>query len=124
MSEARVLIVDDEQAIRETVCDMLDMLGISAMAVENGEQAVETVTDNPNRFNLILLDYSMPGMGGEAAYGKLSEISPNTPIYIFTGYGDSDETKRLIDQGAFGLLPKRFRLDELQNVLNTHSIVS
>ena len=83
VKKARVLVVDDEQVIADTLARILDLNGYEASAVYTGTAAVETAkTTQPD---LIISDVVMPDMNGIEAAIKIREIVPNCKILLFSG---------------------------------------
>ncbi len=119
MAEQQLLIVDDEEAIRDTLKEMLDIFGHSCDAVENGEIAVEQISTNPDLYKAVFLDLYMPGMDGLETLEELRKHAPELPIYIISGSDRETLDMEFKEKGATGLLPKPFRINELQKILET-----
>ncbi len=109
----RVLVIDDEAPIRSALEDMLVDEGHEVRTAPDGRQGLEILTCW--RPDVILLDLSMPVMGGvafrEAQLG-LSEDLRDVPVIALTGARDPDEQARQV--GAVAVLPKPFDLDDLE----------
>ena len=104
---ARLLIVDDNEANRELVSHLLAALDMDMAFATSGEDAI--VAAGVDRFDLILMDIRMPGMGGEAAMGQIrAGGGPNAevPILAFTADVDGQATERLLGAGFDGHVPK------------------
>jgi len=88
-----ILFVDDEEIIIETGKEMLEYLGYSVETSINGAGALDLFKNNPQKFDLIITDMTMPGMNGDVLSRKILEIRPDIPIIICTGYNPQiDET--------------------------------
>lgn len=105
-SNLRVLLVDDDQAVRKAVSSVLQRLGCSVTACEDGPEALEQAGSRPP--DLVLLDLDMPGMTGRACLKALKELVPGTPVIICSGSAQLDEFPQ-----ADGALQKPFSLTEL-----------
>lgn len=81
-----VLIVDDEEAIREAVEDILSLYGVPVIAAANGEQGLALFSAHKATIGLVLLDLTLPGLKGEAVFFHLRELDPGVPIIISSGY--------------------------------------
>ena len=117
MGNKNILLIEDEDILRETSKAMLISLGYSVITAENGEVGLKVFKDNNEQIDLIILDMIMPVMGGREAFTKLREIDPNIPIIICSGFtkdGDADYLKK---NGADMFIHKPFRLAELSNIV-------
>jgi len=83
--EGRILLVEDDEDVREITKMMLENQGYIVVSAENGEKALEIYNDS---FDLVLTDITMPVMGGEKLIEKLLEINPQIKCLAMTGYSD------------------------------------
>lgn len=104
-----VLVVDDEEMIRETATQMLERRGFSTLAAADGEQGIELLRQNADRVRAVLIDHSMPRMSGLDALQAMRQIVPGLPAIVITGYRDA------LDQydEADTILQKPFSLKDL-----------
>ena len=119
MSETniRVLLVDDQQLIRDGIVSLLSLQpGIEMIgAAENGTQACELVADlQPD---LILMDIRMPGMDGIDATAKIHADYPNIRILMLTTFDDEDYIVRALRAGACGYLLKNLPASDLAQAI-------
>ncbi len=113
-----VLIVDDEQKMREIATRMLEYLGYSATSVASGEVAVAFLKDNS--VDLVLLDMLMePGMNGCQTYEKIIAISPGQKAIIASGFSESDDVKTTLKLGAGSFIKKPYTMAQLGKALKT-----
>ena len=103
-----VLIVDDEEIVRETASTILRRGGYSVTLARDGMEAIEQVRANPALFDLVLLDLNMPGPTGEETLRQLRAIRPSMPVLAFTGFSESEVASRLGGQAFAGVLHKPF----------------
>lgn len=103
-ARSRVLIVDDELAVRLTVRELLRRAGHNATAVASGEEALELVQSQP--VDLALIDLVMPGMGGVELMRRLQEISPDTVLIVLTARGSMETAIEALRLGANDYLTK------------------
>jgi two-component system, NtrC family, response regulator PilR len=108
---AEILIVDDDDVIRETLCELLSSQYVCE-AADNAEQALAKLQEK--RFDLVLTDISMPGLTGLDLLEKVQNLHPKTPVIIISGVSDQDQAHRLIGLGAFDYLQKPFRLEVVE----------
>jgi putative nucleotidyltransferase with HDIG domain len=107
----RVLIVDDEEAIRDVVAAMLGAQGYECSACSNGREAVETV--QKKTFDLVLSDLVMPEMDGMAMLERLREFDPDLPVVMVTAMHDVSTALEAIRKGAYDYLLKPFDKNQL-----------
>ncbi len=110
--EARILLVDDDSAVREVTSTILEGLGYVVIEAGSGGAALEIL--EAQRVDLLLADYAMPGMNGmETALAAL-QIAPDLPVLFVTGYAD---LAALREVGEHRIVQKPFREDELERKL-------
>jgi len=105
---ADILVVDDDDVIRETLCELLSA-DYSCETAKTAELALKKL--EAQRFDVVLTDISMPGLSGKDLLNRVVELYPGTPVIIVSGLSDQDQAESLIDRGAFEYLLKPFRLE-------------
>lgn len=110
MPDSRILVVDDEPQLRCVLKSMLSALGFVVADAESGEDAVAKVREE--RFDLILLDVNMPGMGGLETCRSIREKS-EVGIIMLTVRGRSQDKIEALNAGADGYVTKPFDVNEL-----------
>ena len=108
-----VLVVDDEADIRDLLGEILPRYGYKVSCAENGEKALELFRNDPHAFDCILLDLSMPGMGGYRCLEEMLRIHPEAIVVIASGYAKDDTVHRALKLGAKDYLEKPYRTDVL-----------
>jgi len=116
-----VLVVDDEEPVRVTAAQMIIFFGFEACEAESGQRALELLRDGERRFDLVLLDLTMPGMDGFATFNAIRELRPDQPIVVFSGYSEQDAKQRFAGKNLNGFLQKPFSVDTLCVVLRRFS---
>ena len=113
MSKERstVLIVDDERSIRVSLRTILSGLGFEIVEAARGEEALSLA--RTARFDAVLLDINMPGMGGIDVCRVMRRNSPQLPIVMLTVQGSEDRKVEALDAGADDYITKPFQLREL-----------
>jgi DNA-binding NtrC family response regulator len=106
-----ILVVDDDDVIRETLFELLST-DYSCQTAATAEEALAKL--QTQRFNVVLTDISMPGLSGKELLAKVVELYPGTPVIIISGHSDQDQAQSLIGQGAFDYLLKPFRLEVVE----------
>jgi DNA-binding response OmpR family regulator len=102
--KAKILVVDDEPTVRESLDEILRLEGYNVVSVENGELAVRTLQSES--FDLILLDLKMPGMDGIDVMRLATKISPDTKIILLTGHGSMESAVEALRHSAHDYLIK------------------
>jgi len=113
MSEkARVLIVDDEEVVRETLMNFMDVLGYQSVAVATGEEAV--VEMRKNAYDLVLTDLFLPGMDGIDVVREIKAINANTVVVVMTAHGSIQAAIDSIREGAYDFISKPFDIETIR----------
>lgn len=115
----RVLVAEDHPTNRSLLLSMLDILGVQARAVEHGEDAVRAMATG--EFDLALLDWEMPLLGGAGAATAIRALGGKVgtlPLICMTGRPDTSAQAAWRQAGMNDLLPKPFRLSQLNDILN------
>ncbi|MEO0094310.1 MAG: sigma-54 dependent transcriptional regulator [candidate division WOR-3 bacterium] len=115
MERHRILVVDDEEIMRSSLCDWLNEDGYIAEAVENGYKALELV--KKEEFDLAIVDLKMPGMDGIELLKQLSVIRPKLPVIIITAYATIDSAVTAMKEGAADYIVKPFNPEEISLVI-------
>ena len=89
--QARVLLVDDEPLLRRTTGRLLKLMGCTVEEASTGAEAIAQVSAKPGQFDVVLMDLTMPEMGGYEATRRLAVISPGLPVVISSGYSAADD---------------------------------
>jgi len=112
-----ILVIDDEFLIRHMLTDIFTTVNFQVVTAGDGADGLDKFAQQPEGFNLVVLDMVMPVMGGEQAFYRIREINPNQKILICSGYNNLEDVQAMIQSGAVGLLPKPFNLKELFSVV-------
>lgn len=118
----RVLVMDDEAAIRELTSELLATMGYAVTAVPDGAEALKTykhAMQSGENFQAVILDATIRGgMGGVATIERLRDLDPNVTAIICSGYSDEAALAEFLSYGFRAALPKPFTRRELATVLN------
>jgi CheY-like chemotaxis protein/nitrogen-specific signal transduction histidine kinase len=107
-----VLVVDDEPIVRAVARIALVEQGYEVLEAGNGKEAVSMVREHGARLGIVLLDVSMPVMGGEQAFGEIRVLRRALPIAVMSGHAEADVVERFPDP-VDGFLAKPFRGDQV-----------
>jgi PAS domain S-box-containing protein len=108
-----ILVADDEESIRSLVCSVLEETEYTVETAADGAEAVERLRELGDAVKLVLLDLTMPVLGGVEAAAELRRVAPEIPIVAMSGYGDIEVMQRFSQVGVIDFLPKPFSPDQL-----------
>jgi two-component system response regulator PilR (NtrC family) len=115
MIEDKILVVDDEQSMREFLDIMLKKEGYKVSLASNGEEVLKYI--GKDIFDLVLLDIRMPKMDGITVLRKIKSTSPETVVIMITAYDSSDTAIKAMKEGAYDYIPKPFKIDEIKLII-------
>ncbi len=113
----RVLVIDDEETVRQVSANVLRALGFEVDLAIDGVEAVKMFTGKPGAYTLVLLDLTMPNMDGEETYRQLRQISPAIRVILMSGFNKVDAINRFTGKGLAGFVQKPFELETLATEL-------
>jgi PAS domain S-box-containing protein len=113
------LVVDDEEGVREVAARMLEEIGFETLTAVDGRDALELMAQVGDSLTVVLLDLSMPRMGGQETFRRLREIRPDLPVVLMSGYTTQTVAPQFADAGpgAMIFLQKPFLAEDLTSVL-------
>jgi two-component system cell cycle sensor histidine kinase/response regulator CckA len=105
-----ILLVDDEESLRDLGQEIFSEFGYQTLTVSNGEEALEVYRQLRTRIDLVVLDINMPGMGGMKCLQELITLDPEVKVIIASGYSGDAQLKDMLDSGALAYLTKPFNM--------------
>src|ERR1039458_5545260 len=114
-TKGKILIVDDELVVRDSLGKWFTSEGYTARSVGSGREALEVL--GQASFDLALLDIKMPGMDGIELQARLKEADPDLSVIIMTGYGSVDTAVQALKRGAYDYITKPVDPDELSHLV-------
>lgn len=112
----RILIVDDDPLILETICYFVTSFGYDCDTAGSGQEALDILTRE--KFQIIISDIVMPGMNGMQLLKKVKKLHPKIGVIIVTGYAENYSYSDVIRAGAIDFISKPFQKDELEAKLD------
>ncbi len=113
----RILFVDDEEALVDSSRRMLERIGYTVVASNSGEEALELFQSNPDSFDIVITDTTMPNMTGVQLSEKLLKTCPDIPIIICTGHSNLIPEEKLDDTGIRECVMKPFEMREMAEAI-------
>jgi two-component system nitrogen regulation response regulator NtrX len=108
---SKILVIDDEKAIRNTLKEVLEYEKYEVDLAEDGPRGLEMFS--ANSYDIVLCDIKMAKMDGIEVLGKIAETSSDTPVVMISGHGNIDTAVEAIKKGAFDFLEKPLDLNRL-----------
>ena len=112
-----MLLVDDDQTVIAVGKQMLETLGFRVLTAVDGTEALEMFRIHLHEIVCIILDLTMPHLGGEETFRELRKLSAVIPVIMSSGYNEQDVTQRFAGKGLAGFVQKPYTLDALQAAL-------
>ncbi len=111
--EGTILVIDDEDVVRTMAGEMLTPERMTVLTAGGGAAGLVLYKQRRADIGLVLLDYSMPEMGGEETFKELRKLNPDVPILLSSGFGQEEATRRFKGLGLTGFIQKPYRLATL-----------
>jgi PAS domain S-box-containing protein len=118
----RVMVVDDESMVLEMMGDLLEGWGLEVTLKASGVEARQAFDAEPQRYDLVLTDQTMPRLTGLELARQIHDARPGTPVILYTGYGEEISDAQLASAGVRALARKPVEPAELLQLLKTHLI--
>src|SRR5512142_2650578 len=115
-TRGRILIVDDELVVRDSLGKWFSSEGYAAQPVPSAREALETIQQR--EFDIALIDIKMPGMDGMELQARLKEADPDLTVIIMTGYASVETAVQALKRGAYDYITKPVDPDELSHLVS------
>jgi PAS domain S-box-containing protein len=116
-SAGGVLLIDDEETIRNVGGEMLEALGYKVFIAGNGLEALALYEEKKKEIDIVVLDMVMPDMSGGETYDRLKEMNPGLKVILSSGYSMNDQTCKIMERGCNGFIQKPFNMNDLSRKL-------
>jgi CheY-like chemotaxis protein len=117
----RILVMDDEEFVRDAVMSLLEYLGYETEAAEEGKVALEKykmAREDGHPYDAVIMDLTVPGgMGGKDAVVELKKIDPDARVIVSSGYHNDPILANYRDYGFNGVVPKPYQVEDLGRVV-------
>jgi len=113
MGTGTILVVDDEEIVRKTAKAALERYGYTVILAGDGKIGVDALIERKGEVSLVLLDMTMPVMGGEEAFRKIRMISPHVRVLLSSGFNEVEAIRRFTNKGLAGFIQKPYTSVEL-----------
>jgi two-component system cell cycle sensor histidine kinase/response regulator CckA len=113
-----ILLIDDDQDVCRVASEMLTRLGFKVITAAHGREGLEIFKTRAGEIDCVLLDLTMPEMGGEEAFRELRRLRRDVRVILSSGYNEQDVTQRFVGKGLAGFIQKPFTMGKLQVVLS------
>ncbi len=113
----RLLVVDDEPALRSSAKQVLEHLGYQVTLAENPQSALEAFRSDPAQFAAVITDLTMPGMTGIVLAGEILRLRQHVPILLVTGFGGELTIEQVRSMGIHSMILKPLTLQSLANAV-------
>jgi PAS domain S-box-containing protein len=113
-----ILIVEDEEVIRDSLTIFLTQIGYRIFTAPDGFEAIEAFRNNHEGIDIVLLDLIMPRMGGEETFYELRAIDPGIKVIISSGFARDTNAMKLLEDGAVAFIQKPYKIMEVVKIIN------
>ncbi|MCE5273691.1 MAG: response regulator [Deltaproteobacteria bacterium] len=122
MAKGRILVMDDEELIRDVVSSMLEYLGYEVELSSNGQEALQKYSEalqGEKRFDMVIMDLTIPGgKGGKEVIRELLELDPAVKAIVSSGYSNDPVMSNYTEYGFKGVVNKPFKIEDLAKALD------
>ena len=114
-----ILLVDDQEPVRDVAKDMLEALGYDVITAADGLEGVSRYRDLWRGIDLVILDMIMPNMSGTDCFRRIKEINPKARVVLSSGYSMDGAIQDVMNEGILAFIQKPYRLEDLSRVVGT-----
>jgi two-component system, cell cycle sensor histidine kinase and response regulator CckA len=108
-----ILVIDDEDMLRDVLKEVLEMVGFSALFASSGREGIQLFEENRNRIQLILMDILMPEMSGLETHKEIKALDPDMKFIFMSGFPDKDALSLRELVGEYVFVKKPFSVKEI-----------
>jgi CheY-like chemotaxis protein len=108
-----LLLIDDDAEIRELAAEMLAEEGYKLILASDGFEALDIYRKTGSQIGLVILDFFLPVLDGDAVFDELRAINPNINVVLSSGFAEQDKVSAMLAQGLGGFIPKPYTREKL-----------
>jgi len=112
-----ILLVDDQEPVRDVCSAMLRNLGYRVVTASDGREGLAYYRDAWRNIDLVIVDMVMPVLGGPECFRGMKEINPDVRAILSTGYSLEGAVQEIMNEGVLGFIQKPFRMDQLSQIV-------
>jgi CheY-like chemotaxis protein len=116
-TQQKILVVDDNEMIRDLLERMLIHLGYKVAMAKNGQEAIDMLREDAAQFDIIIVDLIMPKMDGLACFDEIKSLNPDIPVIISSGIDESVNKASLFSKGVSAYLAKPSTIEKVKETL-------
>jgi len=116
-TQTNILVIDDDQTIRDGCSRILSKSGWSVISAENGQKGLDEIRNPRGEIDVVLLDLMMPGLSGMEVLEQSLQTNPTLLVIVITGYATVESAVEAMKRGAYDFVPKPFTPDQLRIVV-------
>ncbi|MFO7601151.1 MAG: response regulator [Candidatus Desulfacyla sp.] len=117
MGKGTIQFIDDEEGVLDVTKQMLENMGYRSLTAKSGREAIEVYKEHWSEIDMVILDMTMPDMGGGETFEKLCNINPGIKALLSSGYDLNEEVSEILARGFKGFIQKPFTMRELSEKL-------
>jgi len=114
----RILLIDDQETVRDVCSAMLETLGYKVSTAADGREGVECYRRFGEDIDLVIIDMIMPNLGGRDCFREIKAMNPGVRAILSTGFGMDGAVQEVMDDGIAGFIQKPYRLEELSHTVS------
>ena len=115
---AKIMVVDDEDVVRELVSDMIGSLGYEVIGFADPKKAIDYYKKNHEYISVVFLDMIMPGLNGRETFFLLKKINRDIKSVILSGFSLNEDIEKILEEGCYAYLKKPVKVDALEKTLD------
>jgi len=114
----RILLIDDQETVRDVCSAMLETLGYKVSTAADGREGVECYRRFGEDIDLVIIDMIMPNLGGRDCFREIKAMNPGVRAILSTGFGMDGAVQEIMDDGIAGFIQKPYRLEDLSHAVS------
>ena len=121
INKNKILIIDDNKSLRETLCDIIVLEGFCPIEASGGKEGFNIYKADKDDIEFVILDLIMPDISGKETFYMLKEFDKSVKVIVYSGYDANEDVLEMLKNGAQGFLHKPFKINELISIIKQNS---